>query len=349
MTQKYINGPQEVQLLVEAATMANIPHAAEWVKAELDAAGVSVKLKGERAEYVGFTRSVFDKIAIGISQWELDNNPDQSDEEIMATATQQPGDDNGGSNDDRGAMADHQPQQALVELSDIFGDEPAVPAQASQPERVFDASKAIVSEDGEVLNEAECWTIAGMQPPATTDTPEDVARKIVRCVRHLQREVDDIAACAAQAIEQRTKAIARLESAYQPLIKEVFIPQLPKRSKSVKDPAGGFGVFFKKTGGWKMSDRDELAAWLDRQSDDVKAQCKATYKLSFRATDIYPHADTLKPPGLTRTPADDFGQVRIGAGDARTGWTPTKAKEKISSAMRALGISADAEDEPCEY
>lgn len=124
---------------------------------------------------------------------------------------------------------------------------------------------ALVDEDGEVINQD--WVDAHMGRESFVIDSEASADWFVSRVRELQDRCERIAEMAAAGITESLRHMAGMMFYYGPQLREYTEKQLSLtkkgtyRSKNVKYSQGA--VFYRKVGGWVVSDRMELQKFID--------------------------------------------------------------------------------------
>lgn len=137
----------------------------------------------------------------------------------------------------------------------------------------------VTNEDGEVLNIQDVYEALGLDDQRVLEKlgivrPEqyriydrDSANWFITIIRAMQSKADRIAEMAASGIQEQLRYMSAMLYRYGPELKDYNASILPLkkdgsyRQKNVKYEEGA--VYFRKGGGWAVTDYGELQAWAD--------------------------------------------------------------------------------------
>lgn len=182
------------------------------------------------------------------------------------------------------------------------------------------------------------------------ETIEEADKRIVRAaenIRSLQAKLTD---CVA-ILEKAFKDYSDLSNHYEANLREYGRQHL-KRKKDGSFAAKNcelspfVKVFFRKTGGVKLDDREMLTNWLTQQPEEMRKEVKAEYKLSYRSNDVIKWAkkNGTKVPGTAELPENLLGKVTVG-GDKAFSLKALKDRLKIAAGVRGRDDGDEDDDE----
>lgn len=170
-------------------------------------------------------------------------------------------------------------------------------------------------------------------------------------VRAIQNAISDVAHGAAQLMRPLFADLRMLSFCGGDALKEYAATQLPRKKdgtvKAKNWPTLHGRVFFRKSGGPRMSDSAEFKSWLKNHPefwDDFGA--KEVTDVTYDWRKVYACVEAgMVVPGFSMVPVDEFGKVSIGSDKP---WTMQAVKEVLKHATAIdvePGIPVDDSEE----
>lgn len=249
-----------------------------------------------------------------------------------------------------------QPEQEQEEdLSDIFS-----PSAASE-EVGTDGATGSGSVDGDVVDATSVVETTaepdiriedcalrgpGFQPPAVLSRiqSEGDFKYWVKVIRTIQEGITANLLSVAAIVADGVQVLQKIDFVVGRDLRNFAIDNLPKGKKSLKTTDGG--VFFRKTGGWKVFDRNEVQSFVDGLPEEELADYGVVTVRKWSATTMKElAADGVRIPGLQFSPDNEYGSWGVGATRA---WSHEKPRSAIKAALGKLKQIAKSDDEEGE-
>lgn len=268
-----------------------------------------------------------------------DEGPDSSTVEPPADGLADAGQDDGGSTPPPAIQTEDVSEDDLAKLFGV----PEAPPNA-------DAESVTETESDEI----DVWTLQQclehlhLQPiEYSRIQSENDAKYWLGAYRAVQEAISTTLKTAALILADGIRCLQTIDNHVGRDLAEFAASQLKKNSKGGYAKKsfiilGAGGVFFKKTGGWKVFDRAAVQKFVDELDDSLLEEYGVTTVRKWTATKMKElAADGVVIPGLSFTPPNELGTWGVGVDRA---WTPEKHRAAISATVKRLKLVTQTED-----
>lgn len=229
------------------------------------------------------------------------------------------------------------------DLAKLFG-VPAEPAPDVEAESVTETE----SDEIDVWTLQQCLEHLHLQPiEYSRIQSENDAKYWLGAYRAVQEAISTTLKTAALILADGIRCLQTIDNHVGRDLAEFAASQLKKNSKGGYAKKsfiilGAGGVFFKKTGGWKVFDRAAIQKFIDELPESELATYGVTTVRKFTAAKLKElAAEGVVIPGLSFTPPNELGTWGVGVDRA---WTPEKQRAAISATVKRLKVVTQTED-----
>ena len=214
-----------------------------------------------------------------------------------------------------------------------------------------EAGLIIDKETGEVLGGEELALLLNLDLQSAqrfSVRDKESADWYVGRIVALQDEIRNFAVMAKKMIAHAAYQMRRLEAKYNGELRTYCEAELEKeRTKTGKlkrkyVPFMRGAVYFRKSGGLRISDRESVQQWVDELSPDLFAKYGVRLVRKWNAKELKQAAATGENiPGFEQIPEHELGTMRIGTDKP---WSPSQIKGLFNDITLALPSNEDIED-----
>lgn len=182
----------------------------------------------------------------------------------------------------------------------------------------------------------------------TKSETASICDEIIGRMIELEAGIDAIADTAAAKISRKAGYLNYLIGFWTPFLTasgKAFIPKNDDgtyKKKNHKFDTGG--VYFRKTGGWRIVDTAALKKHLSTKTVEelMALGCEPDIKIGRKAVLDYCKSTGEIMPGIEYEQEDEFGSLKVGAAK---GWSPRGALDRLKAAFKRVADDYDQEGE----
>lgn len=244
-----------------------------------------------------------------------------------------------------------------------YGAMPKQPDAPPSEAKAFEHNKALIDgSTGEVINQAECWTVLNAIVPDADEafepnTPKKLAW-MVGTLRRVQLVLEDRLFNVLKQTHRELKAYQGLVEYFKIVMTETAIADMPKvsrkgpnkgkpKGKAWRGPDGEGGLFFVKTGGPKIVNKSAVYDWVRK---NVTVDQHAAYGVTL---EMKVDLDVIKKrvaageqiDGAFNQPVNEWGRMSIGGDKA---WSFSGAKRRAKDEIKRLELRGDTDSDDGE-